>query len=118
MSCVAQLQCHVKVKGNDVYLLGTGVIKFKVTYAFFQLLKGLFLSFINSLRFNGYKVFNYTIFAYGRAVFFFSRVISLMLQNWRICAFEDKGKRKLMLNTVYKERLLGDLFCRQFTSQN
>ena len=31
MSCVAQLQCHVKVKGNDVYLLGAGVTKFEVT---------------------------------------------------------------------------------------
>ena len=51
-------------------------------------------------------------------LYFFSRVISLMLQNWRICAFEDKEKRKLMLNTVYKERLLGDLFCSHFTSQN
>ena len=70
MSCVAQLQCHVKVKGNDVYLLGTGVIKFEVTKAFFQLLKGLFLSFINSLRFNGYKELKYTVLAYGRAVFF------------------------------------------------
>ena len=50
--------------------------------------------------------------------FFFSRVISIMMQNWRSCAFEDKEKRKLTLNTVYKERLLKDLFCSHFISHN
>ena len=53
-----------------MYLLGTGVIKFEVTLAFFQLLKGLFLSFVNSLRVNGCKELKNAVLAYGRAVFF------------------------------------------------
>ena len=32
---------------------------------------------------------------------FFSRVISLMLQNWRSRAFEDEEKRKLTLNRPF-----------------
>ena len=99
MSCVAQLPCHVKVKGNDVYLLGTGVIKFEVTKAFFQLLKGLFLSFINSLRFNGYKELKYTILAYGRAVFFFlSCYFSYAAKLENLCF---RGQRKAKVDVEY-----------------
>ena len=54
MSCVAQLQCHVKVKRIHVYLFGAGVIQFEVT-GIFQLLKGLFYILLIHYRFNDYN---------------------------------------------------------------
>ena len=123
MRCSAAVTCHVKVilnLKNWRLFIGSWSNKVWSNIDIFQLLKSLFLSFINSLRFNDYKELKYAISLWTSCVFF-SLVLLLLcflkLQNWS-CAFEDKEKRQLTLKlySVRLERLLRDLFCSHFIS--